>query len=81
MAGEHTVFFDLGPTASGAYYVNGEYVMYHGLVCVVAGTARLSGTRFRASLRPVPHPTPQQRRQAQDWQRRQDPPARPPGRR
>jgi hypothetical protein len=72
---EHTVIFDLAPTATGAYYVMGGYVMHQGRVCYVVGTTRLGGTRFRASLRVVPSPTPAQRRAAEEW-RRSNPPAR-----
>jgi hypothetical protein len=62
--------FDLGPGSTGAYYVTGEYVWHDGQVCLVTATTRIAGTRFRASLRVVAHPTPQQRRAAQDWRAR-----------
>ena len=67
---EYTVVFDLSPGASGAYYVAGEVVWHQNRVCVVTGTTRLDGQRFRASLRPLARPTPQERRQAEDWRRR-----------
>ena len=73
MVNEHTVFFDLAPNATGAYYVNGEYVLFQGRVCVVAGTTRLGGTRFRAALRVIPSPTPDQRRAAEEWRRNNTP--------
>jgi hypothetical protein len=69
MVNEHTVFFDLAPTSTGAYYVNGEYVVYQRQVCVVAGTTRLGSTRFRAALRVVTNPTVPQRRAAEEWKR------------
>jgi len=53
--------------------VNGEYVLFQGRVCVVAGTTRLGGTRFRAALRVVPSPTPAQRRAAEEWRRNNTP--------
>lgn len=67
---ELQVVFDLSPGAPGAYYVSGEVVWHRNHVCVVTGTVRLDARRFRASLRPVPRPTPEQRRQAEDWRRR-----------
>jgi hypothetical protein len=67
---EYHVVFDLSPGAAGAYYVSGEVVWHRNKVCVVTGTVRLDGRRFRASIRPVPQPTPEQRRQAEDWRRR-----------
>jgi hypothetical protein len=67
---EYSVVFDMSPGASGAYYVAGDVVWHAGRVCVVSNTVRLGGQRFRAGLRVVPRPTPQQRRQAEDWRRR-----------
>ncbi len=66
---EFTVVFDLSPGSRGAYYVTGDVVRHQGKVCVVANTVRLDGKRFRATLRVVLHPTPQQRRSADEWQR------------
>jgi hypothetical protein len=73
MSADRTVVFDLSPTAKGAYYVAGDVVLLDGRVCVVQGTVRLDGTRFRAALRVVPHPTPEQRRAAEAWHRRMFP--------
>jgi hypothetical protein len=67
---EYAVVFDMSPGATGAYYVAGDVVWHEGRVCVVSTTVRLGGQRFRAALRVVPRPTPQQRRQAEDWRRR-----------
>ncbi len=73
MSADYTVVFDLSPTAKGAYYVAGDVVWFDARVCVVQGTVRLDGTRFRASLRVVPHPTLDQRRAAEAWQRQMYP--------
>ncbi len=69
MAADQTVVFDLSPTSSGGYYVAGEHVRHEGRVCVVQGVTRIAGTRFRATLHPVAHPTPAQRAAADEWQR------------
>ena len=69
MASEHVVVFDLAPTAKGAYYVTGDVVWHDGRACVVQSTVRLDGTRFRAYLRLISHPTPEQRRTAEEWRR------------
>lgn len=67
---DRVVVFDLAPGSTGAYYVTGEHVWNDARVCLVTATSRISGTRFRASLRVVAHPTPAQRREAEDWRRR-----------
>lgn len=76
MTAEHTVVFDLSPTASGPYYVAGEVVRHDTRVCLVQQVVRLDPTRFRASLRVVAHPTPEQRRAADEWADRMNPPQR-----
>ena len=73
MSADYTVVFDLSPTAKGAYYVAGEVVWFDARVCMVQGTVRLDGTRFRATLRVVPHPSLDQRRAAEAWQRQMNP--------
>jgi hypothetical protein len=70
MTGEFVAVFDLAPTATGAYYVTGDVVWHDARVCLVTSTVRLDGTRFRAHLRVVPRPTPEQRRAAEEWKRR-----------
>ncbi|MGA8995488.1 MAG: hypothetical protein WB441_14395 [Nocardioidaceae bacterium] len=67
---EYAVVFDLSPGATGAYYVIGEVVWHQSRVCQVVGTVRLGGQRFRATLRPLPRPTPDQRKEAERWRRR-----------
>jgi hypothetical protein len=76
VAAELVVVFDLSPSAQGAYYVTGDVVWHQDHVCVVQSTVRLDGTRFRAYLRVATHPTPEQRRAAEEWRRRFGPPIR-----
>ncbi len=66
----HVVVFDLSPTATGAYYVAGELVWHASRVCQVQSTSKIAGTRFRATLHVVPHPTVEQRRAALEWRSR-----------
>jgi len=76
VAAEHTVVFDLSPTASGAYYVTGDVVRHDARVCVVQQVVRLDSTRFRATLRVLPRPTPEQRQAADAWAESMKPPQR-----